>query len=133
MANPGQLTAWRFAVPDWAERLAAGKSIIPDLPLNEADAARAVAIFDKLRIPDMPGQPTLAEEGGEWQRDIARAIFGSLVDGERMAPEVFCMVPKKNGKTTTGAALTLIGLLMNERPRAEFVYVGPTHEVADLA
>src|SRR5690606_9976609 len=66
-------------------------------------------------------------------RDIVRAIFGSLIDGSRMAPEVLALVPKKNSKTTGGAAITLTGLLMNARPRAEFIYVGPTQEVADLA
>ena len=75
----------------------------------------------------------MKDAAGEWQRDIARAIFGSLVGGSRMVPEVFCCVPKKNSKTTGGAALTLTAMLMNGRPRAEFIYVGPTQEVADIA
>ena len=124
---------WEFACPDWPERLRAGRSLLPDLPLIAAEASRAVAIFDRLRLPDVPGQPTMAEAAGDWQRDIVRALFGSLVGGNRMVPELFCMVPKKNSKTTGGAALTLTGLLMNVRPRAEFIYVGPTQEVADLA
>lgn len=97
------------------------------------EASRAVAIFDKLRLPDVPGQPAMKEAAGDWQRDIVRAIFGSLVDGNRMAPEVLALVPKKNSKTTGGAAITLTAFLMNSRPRAELVYVGPTQEVADLA
>lgn len=124
---------WNFSRPDWEERLRAGKSIMPDLPLNEEEANRAVAIFDKLKLPDVAEQPTMKEAAGEWQREIARAIFGSLVGRERMVPEVFCMVPKKNSKTTGGAALTITGLLMNTRPWAELIYVGPTQEVADLA
>lgn len=75
----------------------------------------------------------MKEAAGPWQRDIVRAIFGSLVDGVRMVPELLAMIPKKNSKTTGGAAITLTGLLMNVRPRAEFIYVGPTQEVADLA
>lgn len=124
---------WDFSCPDWAERLRAGRSIMPDLPLDEGEAARAVAIFNKLRLPDVPGQPLLAEAAGDWQRDQVRAIFGSLVDGARQVAEVFALVPKKNSKTTGGAALTLVAFIMNTRPRAELIYVGPTQEVADLA
>lgn len=127
------MNAWNFACPQWEDKLRAGQSIVPPLPLDKTEAQRAVDIFDRLRLPDVPGQPTMRVSAGEWQRDIVRAIFGSLVDGVRMVPEVFCMVPKKNSKTTGGAALTLTGLLMNIRPRAEFIYIGPTQEVADLA
>ena len=127
------LTPWDFACPDWEARLVDGRSLVPELPLDKAEADRASKIFDMLRLPDVPGQPRLKEAAGQWQRDMVRAIFGSLVDGERMVPEVFAMLPKKNSKTTGGAAITLTGLLMNVRPRAEFIYVGPTQEVADLA
>lgn len=127
------MTAWSFACPGWEENLRAGKSLLPALPLDEAESGRAVAIFDKLRLPDVVGQPTMREAAGDWQRDIVRAIFGSMVEGNRMVPEVFAMLPKKNSKTTGGAALTLTALLMNTRPRAELIYVGPTQEVADLA
>jgi len=127
------VTEWNFACPRWEERLREGGSLVPDLPLDAEEAARAVGIFNKLHLPDVAGQPTMKEAAGEWQREIVRAIFGSLVDGVRKVPEVFCMVPKKNSKTTGGAAITLTGLLMNKRPRAEFIYVGPTQEVADLA
>lgn len=127
------MTDWNFASPRWEERLRKGGSLVPDLPLDAEEAARAVGIFNKLRLPDVAGQPEMREAAGEWQREIVRAIFGSLVDGVRKVPEVFCMVPKKNSKTTGGAAITLTGLLMNKRPRAEFIYVGPTQEVADLA
>lgn len=127
------MTDWNFASPRWEERLREGGSLVPDLPLDAEEAARAVGIFNKLRLPDVAGQPEMREAAGEWQREIVRAIFGSLVDGVRKVPEVFCMVPKKNSKTTGGAAITLTGLLMNKRPRAEFIYVGPTQEVADLA
>lgn len=124
---------WNFSVPDWATRLKDGASLLPDLPLNMVEANRAVSIYNKLRLPDAPGQPALAEASGEWSRDIVRAVFGSLVDGRRMVPEVFAMVPKKNNKTTTGASVMVTALLMNMRPRAEFILVGPTQEVADLA
>jgi len=127
------MSGWDFACPDWADRLKDGKSIVPDLPLDDAEAARAVAIFNKLRLPDVPGQPELRDAAGEWQRDIVRALFGSVQDGVRHVPELLLMVPKKSSKTTMGAALTITALLMNQRPRAEMIYVGPTQEVADLA
>ncbi|MGD9880474.1 MAG: terminase large subunit [Reyranella sp.] len=124
---------WDFALPDWEGRLRAGHSLLPDMPLDEVEAARAVAIFNKLRLPDVPGQPTLGEAAAEWQRDVVRAIFGSMEDGRRRVAEILAMVPKKSNKTTMGAAITLVALLMNERPRAEMVYVGPTQEIADTA
>lgn len=126
-------SGWDFSCPNWAERLADGRSLLPDLPLDTAEAARAVAIFNKLRLPDVPGQPTMAEAGSEWARDIVRAIFGSMVDGQRMVRKVDALVPKKNAKTTNGAGIALTALLMNERPRAELVMVGPTQEIADTA
>ncbi|MFZ3483901.1 terminase large subunit [Sphingomonas sp. 3-13AW] len=103
--------------------------------LDQAEAERAVAIFNKLRLPDVPGQPTLAEAAGEWQRDIVRVLFGTLDPDTRarILREIFALVPKKNAKTTGGAAIMMTALLMNERPRAEFVLVGPTQEVADTA
>jgi phage terminase large subunit-like protein len=128
----------RFACPDWVERLSTGRSLIPDGLrdlLDHGEAERAVAIFNKLRLPDVPGQPLLADAAGEWQRDIVRVLFGT-VDAEtriRILREIFALVPKKNAKTTGGAAIMVTALLMNERPRAEFVLVGPTQEVADTA
>ena len=128
------MTSWSFACPDWAERLAAGKSLVPSLPLDDAEADRAAAIFDKLRLPDVPGQPAMKDAAGDWQRDIVRAVFGSVdAEGQRKVPELFALVPKKNSKTTGGAGIMLTALLVNRRPRAEFILVGPTQEVADLA
>jgi phage terminase large subunit-like protein len=43
------------------------------------------------------------------------------------------MVPKKSSKTTGGAAIMLTALILNRRPRAEFLIVAPTIEIADLA
>jgi len=132
--EPSGSVAWRFACPDWAARLKAGRSLLPDLPLDEAAANKAVDIFNMLRLPDVVGQPPLSEAAGDWHRDIVRAVFGSLdKKGHRMVPEVFSLVPKKNAKTTGGAAIMLTAMLRNKRPRAEFLFVGPTQEVADLA
>jgi len=134
-ASAAQLSAWDFAVTDWSDRLQQGRTLLPDLPLNETEAARAADLFDRLRLPDVPGQPQLRDAAGDWFRGIVRAVFGSL-DPEtrvRRVPGVFALVPKKNSKTTNAAALMLTALLMNQRPNAQFGLFGPTQEIADLA
>lgn len=128
--------AWDLSRPDWQDRLRHGQSLMPDLPyLDEARAERAVRIFNRLRIPDIPGTPLLSDACGDWFRDIVGALHGSFdpVAMERMIRELFILVPKKNAKTTLGAALMLTSVLINERPRAEFLIVAPTKEVAQLA
>lgn len=127
--------AWPFAVPDWWPRLQAGASILPPLPLDEVAAERAVDLFDRIRLPDVEGQPALRDAAGEWFRDAVRAVFGSLdpATGIRHVPGVFALVPKKNSKTTNSAALMLTALIMNQRPNAQFGLFGPTQEIADLA
>lgn len=124
---------WATACPDWPERLRAGRTLVPALPNLNGDGARAVAIFDRLRLPDVPGTPAMAEAAGEWQRDIVRALFGSWDGTARHIREIFTLVPKKNSKTTAGAAIMVTALLMNQRPRAEFIIVAPTQDVSDLA
>ena len=124
---------WATACPDWPERLRAGRTLVPALPGLAKDGARAVAIFDRLRLPDVPGTPPMAEAAGEWQRDIVRALFGSWDGKTRHIREFFALVPKKNAKTTAGAAIMVTALLMNQRPRAEFLIVAPTQDVSDLA
>ncbi|WP_245297002.1 MULTISPECIES: terminase TerL endonuclease subunit [Rhodomicrobium] len=130
-----ELTMWNFACPDWIERLRSGRSLVPDLPIDQAEGERGVQIFNMLRLPDVPGQPAMAEAAGEWFRDIVRAACGSLdkATGVRAISEIFTLVPKKNSKTTGGAAIALVLMLANERPRAEMLFVGPTQDVADLA
>lgn len=125
----------RLACPDWIERLTTGRSLVPDLPLDLAEGNRAVAIFNKLRLADVPGTPTMAEAGGDWFRDIVRALFGSLDPATRTRAirELFLLVPKKNSKTTNGALLMTTALLMNERPYAPMVMTAPVQDVADVA
>lgn len=108
---------YNFACTNWAERLAKGKSLLPELELNQAKAARAVSIFNKFRLPDVIGQPSLGDAAGKWQSDIVRTLFGSLdpVSGARRIQEIFAMVPKKNAKTTGGAAILMTVLLINDR------------------
>jgi phage terminase large subunit-like protein len=130
-----ELNTWSFACPDWEQRLREGRSLVPDLPLDLVEAERAVGIFNKLRLPDVPGQPAMAEAAGEWFRDLVRAAFGSLdpVTGHRMVEQIFALVPKKNSKTTGGAGIALTATLMNKRPNAELQLIGPTQEIAQVA
>ena len=126
--------SYHFAVPDWRERLVAGRSLVPALPLDQALADQAIDLFNRLCLPDVAGQPTFGEAAGDWFRDIVRAVFGSLDEsGTRRVPGVFNLVPKKNSKTTNGAALMIVALLLNQRPNAQFALFGPTQEIADLA
>ena len=126
---------WDLSCKDWQSKIKSGKSLLPDLPLFKAEADKAVAIFNNLRLPDVPGQPFLRDVGGEWFREIVRALFGSYdaEKQEREIRELFLLVPKKNAKTTLGAALMLVAVLCSKRPRAEFLFVAPTQEIADLA
>lgn len=124
-----------LSCPDWPARMQAGRSLVPDLALDDAGGARAVAVFNKLRLADVPGTPTMADAGGEWFRDIVRALFGSLDPRtqQRAIRELFLLVPKKNSKTTNGALLMLTALLLNRRPNASLIMTAPVQDVAQLA
>ncbi len=125
---------WSFACPDWWERLQQGRSLLPTLPLDMAEAERAVGIYNKFCLPDVAGNPSLGEVGGDWFRDFIRAIFGSLDrNGRRRVKKLLGLVPKKQSKTTNSAALMLTGLLINQRPRADFINVAPTKLLAEIA
>ena len=127
--------SWLTACPDWEDRIKTGKTLVPELPLFKGEAERAVAIFNRLRLPDVPDQPTMLDAAGKWQQDLVAALFGSYdpINNIRHIREVFELVPKKNSKTTKGAAIMLTAVLMSRRPRAEFLMVAPTHDVANLA
>ena len=129
------MTALDLSCPDWAARLKSGRVPFRDLTHTSPEGDRAVAVFNKLRLADVPGTPTMAEAGGDWFRDIVRALFGSIdpVTRQRAIRELFLLVPKKNSKTTTGAAIMLTAVLMSRRPRAEFLLVAPTQIVAETA
>lgn len=126
-----EAAGWNFSCPDWAERLRDGRSLVPDLPLDEGAARKAVAIFNKLRLPDVAGNPPLKEAAGDWQRDIVAALFGSVTaDGYRQVRKLLCLVPKKNSKTTGAGAIGVTALLMDEAPRQPYYLYGPTQAIA---
>ena len=126
---------WSTKCLDWERRLLSGESLVPDLPLFKDEAARALRMFKRLRIPDLNGTPTLAEACGEWFFPIVAALFGSYDPdtNKRMIQEYFLLIPKKNAKSSNGGAVMVVALLMNRRPSAEFLLIAPTKEIADIA
>lgn len=129
------MNEWDTSCRDWQDRLREGRSLVPSLPLFDAEARRAVEVFNRLRLPDVPGRPMMRDAVGDWFRDPLRALFGSYdaTRNVRHIRELFVLVPKKNSKTTGGAALMVTAMLTSRRPRAEFLFVAPTQEIADLA
>jgi phage terminase large subunit-like protein len=126
---------WDLSCTDWEQRIREGRSLVPDLPLIESEARLGLQFFDELQLPDVPGTPKLRGAAGQWFRDIVRAAFGSWdpVAGERFIRDIFAMVPKGSSKTSYSAALGLVAMLMNQRPLAEALLIGPTQAVSDRA
>lgn len=128
---------WSTACPDWAERLKAGRSIIPP-PIFPEEAEAALEVLRDLRIVDAPGSPTIGEACAPWVFDLAASIFGaydsrpgSETEGRRLITEWFVLVPKKNSKSTVASAIMLTALILNWRESAEFTILAPTLEVAN--
>jgi len=109
--------------------------LVPALPLFADEAEMAVQFFDQLRLSNVTGAPLLRDACPDWFRDIVRALFGSRDPDSniRHIREVFALAPKGSSKTTYGAALMVVALLMNTRPRAEYLLVGPTQATAERA
>lgn len=126
---------WDTSCVDWEAKLLAGLPLVPELPLFGAEAAKALRIFRRLRLPDVIGTPTMGEAAGPWFLAIVEALFGSydVAAGRRMIQEVFLLVPKKNSKSSGAAMLMLTALIMNDVPAGEFLLVAPTKEIADIS
>jgi phage terminase large subunit-like protein len=122
---------------DWEDRIRRRLSLIPPaaFKINPARARKAIAVFDMLRLPDVPGNPPLSEAAGEWFRELVGAFLGSVDrrTRRRLIRECLLLASKKSSKTSYGAALMLTALLLNERPRAEFLIVAPTQLISELA
>jgi phage terminase large subunit-like protein len=121
-------------MPDWAERLTSGRSIIQP-PIFPDQAERALEIFKELKIVDAPGSPTFGESCAPWVFDLVRSVFGAYDEesGRRLVTEWFILVPKKNSKSTIAAGIMLTALILNWRQSAEFAVLAPTVEVANNA
>ncbi|WP_316188314.1 MULTISPECIES: terminase TerL endonuclease subunit [unclassified Bradyrhizobium] len=126
---------WDTSCPDWEDRIRDGRSLVPDLPLFADEADMGLAFFDELRLPDVNGTPRLGDAAGQWFRDLVRAVFGSWdpVNRVRMIRDFFALVPKGSSKTTYSAALMIVAMLMNGRPRGTALFLGETQAVADRA
>src|SRR5215475_13287093 len=138
--DPHQLTgidgdSWDMSCPDWEDRLLDGRPLVPDLPLFEQEAAKALRVFKRLRLPDVIGTPTLGDVCGEWFYPIVAALFGSYdpVKNVRHISEVFQLIPKGNSKSSNGGAVMVTAMIVNRRPEAEFLFIAPTMEIAGIA
>lgn len=122
----------RFACPDWWERIRAGQTPMADVPINEARAAKALAFFKRLRLPDVPGNPTMEEACGEWFFDILIPFLASEdpETRETLVWELLCMVPKKNSKSTYVAGLGLTALFIEETPNGQMLLIGPSQNIS---
>jgi phage terminase large subunit-like protein len=126
---------WGTQCLDWESRIMSGRSLVPRLPLFREQEERALRIFRRLKVPDMQGRPTIGDVAGEWLFPIVGAIFGSydVETDRRMLSEFFWLVPKKNGKTSSAAAIMVTALILNRRPEGEYVLIAPTKEIADIS
>jgi phage terminase large subunit-like protein len=115
-------------------RIAARQSLIPaGLPIDADRAAKAVRIFGRLRLVDVPGKPRMRDACEPWVFDFVRTIFGAQDPETRrqLIREFFVCVAKKNGKSSFAAGIMLTALIMNERAQGEYLILAPTKDVAD--
>jgi len=126
---------WDTSCLDWEARLLDGRSLVPDLPLYPAEAARALRVFKRLRLPDVIGTPRMEDACGPWFFKIVEALFGSYdpKTHERKITEFFQLIPKGNSKSSNGGAIMLTAFILNQRPEAEFLFIAPTIEIASIA
>ncbi|MVB04174.1 terminase large subunit [Agrobacterium vitis] len=129
------LAEWNTSCPDWKDRIVNRRSLVPELPLFDAEAERALRIFKRLRVPDIIGTPTYGEACDQWVFDLVRVIFGSfnVETKRRMIREYFLLVPKKNGKSSIAAAIIVTAAILNMRPEAELLLIAPTKKIAEIA
>lgn len=135
MTAPIRSGQWQTSVADWEDRIMKGESLLPDLPLYDVVAEKALRIFKRLRVPDIIGQPTYGEVCEDWVFDLVRCVFGSYnpETKARALREFFLLVPKKNGKSSIAAAVMVVALILNERPLAELLLIAPTIQIAEIS
>jgi phage terminase large subunit-like protein len=121
---------WTTALPDWEQRIVAGKSLVPCKPLFKSEAEAALDVFKSLHVVDVGA--TFADAGSEWIFDLVGAIFGACnpETGKRLIREFFVCVSKKNSKSTLAAGVMLTALIRNWRKSNELLILAPTIEAA---
>jgi phage terminase large subunit-like protein len=126
---------WDLSNPGWEDCIREGRSLIPELPLIHSEAREGLGFFDDLCLPDVPDKPRLGEAAGQWWRDIVATSFGSWdpVTQQNFIRDIFVLAPKGSSKTSYGAGMALSVMLMNRRPRAEALFIGPTQAISDRA
>lgn len=127
------LPSWNTACKDWARRIIAGESIIPVLPLDHERAAKALRIFKRLRVKDMPGFPTLGESSPKWVFEFVYTIFGArdAQTKKQVIKAFLLLIAKKNGKSTIAAGIMMTALILNDRADGEFQIIAPTQRIAN--
>ncbi|MEY9703729.1 terminase TerL endonuclease subunit [Bradyrhizobium sp. YCK136] len=126
---------WDLSCVDWQDRIREGRSLMPSLPLFADEADMGQAFYDEIQLPDVPGKPKMRDASGEWFREIVRASFGSWdpINKVRHIRDILAMVVKGSSKTTNSAALLIVAMLMNKRPRGKALFVGPTQAISTRA
>ena len=124
--------------PDFDDRLTNGEFPLDyetyEPYLNQKRADKFVEIMQRLRIPDIPGQPLM--QGDEyfplWIELTARIVGGGLQeDGTQLAKEILVSIGKKNGKTTNLVApFAIASAMMSPRPNATGILMSRTKELA---
>jgi phage terminase large subunit-like protein len=107
-------------LPDYLAVLPPWQRDRPGFHFDEQAANKAVEFIEELchhTKGEYAGTPLILEP---WQRAIVRALFGwKRADGTRRFRRAYIEVPKKNGKSTLGAALGLYLTSGDEEDGAE--------------
>lgn len=124
---------WTTGCSDWETRIVARQSLLPVIPVDEARAAKALRIFKRLKLVDVPGHPTLGDACDQWVFDFVMAIFGARdeVTKRQLIREFFLLIAKKNTKSSIAAGIMLTALILNERSQGEYLILAPTKDIAD--
>ena len=124
---------WSTACPDWEQRIVEGRSLIPFAPLFPEEARQALEVFNSLKLISVLGEPTFAEAGLPWLKDLVQALFGSYdsVSGQRLIQHYMLLVAKKNGKSESAAGIMMTALIRNFRKSGQFSILSPTKQIAD--
>ena len=122
------------AILDWRERIREGRSLIPieELNLDHELAEEALDRFKNFRLMDVAGTPRIGEVAAPFIYDIVRTVFGSYnpETNTRSIRHIYVQIPKKNSKTTYGALIMLLQLLINQTYGQKLVMVAPSSAIA---